>query len=198
MSADIELLADFRVVLDAMPDIASLVTPDGLLLYMNRVGREYFGPDANLLQDGWYDVVAPSERERAARHWPRPGRETRAWDAEFTLRRHDGEFRRAMVRSRAVLGDSVEPVAWVVTTNDVEDERRMGDELRRRALDMGLVLAVADDAARLERVRLAALVRQSAIEPLEAVVQRLRGDRAQDGELVAQSVAAIREALEGA
>ncbi|MDP1846676.1 MAG: PAS domain-containing protein [Solirubrobacteraceae bacterium] len=194
----IEPLADFRLVLDAMPDIACVLTPDGLLLYMNRVGREYFGPDASLRQDGWYDVVVPSERERAATHWPRPGSETRAWDAEFTLCRHDGEFRRAMVRARPVLGDSGRPAVWLVTTTDVEDERRLGDELRRRAMDMGLVLAVADDAARLERTRLAALLRQTAIEPLEAAVQRLRGDRAQDSELVAQSVAAIREALEGA
>ncbi len=197
MSTDLEPLADFRVVLDAMPDIASVVTPDGLLLYLNNVGREYFGPGADLVQDDWYDFVKPSERERAAAFWPRPG-ETRAWDAEFTLRRHDGEFRRVMVRARAVVGGSGRPVAWVGTTTDVEDERRLGDELRRRALDIGLVLALADDAARLERARLAALVRQTAIEPLEAAVQRLRGDRPQDSELVAQSVAAIRVALDGA
>jgi PAS domain S-box-containing protein len=191
-------LADFRVVLDAMPDIASVATPDGLLLYMNRAGREYFGPGVDLLQHGWYDVVEPSEHERAAAHWPRPGSEMRAWDAEFTLRRHDGEFRRAMVRSRAVLGATGRPVAWLVTTTDVEDERRMADELRRRALDMGLVLGLADDAARLERTRLAALVRQTAVEPLEAVVQRLRRDHAQHSELVAQSLAAIRQAFERA
>jgi hypothetical protein len=103
-----------------------------------------------------------------------------------------------MVRSRAVLGDSGRPAAWVVTTTDVEDERRLADELRRRAMDMGLVLALADDAARLERARLAALVRQTAIEPLEVAVQRLRLDHAQDSEVVARSLAVIREALEGA
>lgn len=61
---------------------------------------------------------------------------------------------------------------------------------------MGLVLALADDSARLERARLATLLRQPAIEPLEAAVQRLRGEHAQESELVAQSLAAIREALE--
>ena len=198
MSPDLEPLADFRVVLDAMPDIACVLTPDGLLLYMNRAGREYYGPDADVLQDGWYDVLEPSERGRAAAKWPGSDSDVLSWDAEFTLRRHDGEFRRAMVRARAVLGDAGKPVAWVVTTTDVEDERRLGDELRRRAMDMGLVLALADDAARLERTRLAALVRQTAIEPLEATVERLRGDHAQDSELVARSLAAIREALEGA
>lgn len=198
MSADIEPLADFRVVLDAMPDMAAVLTPDGLLIYMNHAGREFFGPEADLLQDGWYDILEPSERERAAANWPKPDGEMRAWDAEFRLRRHDGEFRRAMVRSRAVVGDSGGPVAWVVSTIDVEDERRLGDELRRRAMDMGLVLALADDAARLERARLAAHVRQTAIEPLEAAAQRLRGDHPQDSELIAQSLAAIREALEGA
>lgn len=198
MSPDLEPLADFRVVLDALPDMTAVLTPDGLLIYMNRAGREYFGPDADLLQDGWYDILEPSERERAAANWPKPDSEMSAWDAEFTLRRHDGEFRRAMVRSRAIVGDSGRPVAWVVSTIDVEDERRLGDELRRRAMEMGLVLALADDAAGLERARLAALVRQTAIEPLEAAVQRLRGDHPQESELVAQSVAAIRDALERA
>lgn len=198
MSADVERLADFRVVLDAMPDIAWVLTPDGRLLYLNRVGREYFGPGADVVQDDWYDFVKPSDRERAAAHWPRPGSDTRAWDAEFTLRRHDGEFRRVMVRARAVVGDSGQPVAWVGTTTDVEDERRLGDELRRRAMDMGLVLALADDAARLERARLAALTRQTAIEPLEAAVRRLRADHPQESALVARSLAAIRAALEDA
>lgn len=196
MSAGIEPLADFRVVLDAMPDIAAVLTPDGLLVYVNHVGREYFGADADLLRDGWYDILEPSDRERAAAYWPGPHSETHGWDTEFTLRRHDGEYRRAMVRARAVLGESGRAIAWVVITTDVEDERRLGDELRRRAMDMGLVLALADDAARLERARLAALVRQTAIEPLEAVVPRLRGDHPQDSELVAQSLAALREALE--
>ena len=198
MSPGIEPLADFRVVLDAMPDIACVMTPDGLLVYINHAGREYFGSGADLVQDGWYEFVEPSERERAAAKWPGPRSETRGWDAEFTLRRHDGEFRRAMVRSRAVLGNAGTPVAWVVTCTDVEDERRMGDELRRRALDMGLVLALADDAARLERVRLATLLRQTAIEPLEGAIERLHGEHAHGSEMVAQSLAAIREALEDA
>lgn len=61
-----------------------------------------------------------------------------------------------------------------------------------------MVLAVADDAARLERVCLATVLRQTAIGPLEAAVQRLRGEHAQESELAAQSLAAIREDLERA
>ena len=153
--------------------------------------REYWGPEG-LHDETWIDVVHPGDRDRALADWPVP-----AMEAEYRLRRNDGEWRRALVRARALLGDDGTLLAWVGTTTDVEDERRMGDEFRRQALDIGLVLAAAGDAGERERARLAEVLRETALEPLETAARRLAlEDQAALSDLVARSLDALRAAFE--
>jgi PAS domain S-box-containing protein len=192
VSPEPEPLGDLRLALDALPALMWIYTPDRQrLVYANRAMREYWGPEG-LHDETWSDVVHPGDRDRALADWPVP-----AMDAEYRLRRNDGEWRRALVRARALLDDDGTLLAWVGTTTDVEDERRMGDEFRRQALDIGLVLAAADDAAERERSRLAKVIRQTALEPLETAARRLAlDDQAELRDLVAASLEALRDALE--
>jgi PAS domain S-box-containing protein len=191
VTAEAGPLGDLRRALDALPALAWIYTPDRRLLYANRAMREYFGPEG-LDDEAWIDVVHPGDRDRASAEWHAP-----AIDAEYRLRRRDGEWRRALVRARALRGDDGALLAWIGTTTDVEDERRMGDEFRRQALDIGLVLAAAGDAAERERARLAKVVRDTALEPLETAARRLAlEDHAELSELVAGSLEALRDALE--
>ena len=191
MIPDAELLGDLRHALDALPALAWMLSADRRLLYANRATRAYFGPGA-LQGEYWLDVVEQGERDRAAGNWPAPD-----WDAEYRVRRGDGECRRVLVRARALLGDDGTLLGWIGTTTDVEDERRMADEFRRQALDIGLVLAAAGDAAERERARLAKAVRETALEPLETVARRLalEGD-AELSDVVAGSLKALRDAFD--
>ena len=191
MTPEAELLGDPRRALDALPALAWMLSADRRLVYANRATRAYFGPDA-LQGEYWLDVVEPGERERAAGAWPGSD-----WDAEYRVRRGDGELRRVLVRARALRGDDDTLLAWVGTTTDVEDERRMDDEFRRRALDIGLVLAAADDAAERERARLAGAMRDTVIAPLETIARRLALEgHAEQSVAVAGSLEALRDALE--
>jgi hypothetical protein len=191
VSAEAEALGDLRRALDALPALTWMYTPDHRLLYANRAMREYWAGEGND-DDAWIEIVHPGDRDRAKAQWPAPG-----MDAEYRLRRRDGEWRRALVRARALQGDDGTLLAWIGTTTDVEDERRMGDQFRRQALDIGLVLAAAGDAAERERARLAKVVRETALEPLETVARRLAlENHAELSDLVAQSLEALREALD--
>lgn len=193
MTAEAEPLGDLRLALDALPALMWIYTPDRRLLYANRAMREYFGPEG-LDDEAWVNLVHPGDRDRAKAKWPVP-----AMDAEYRLRRSDGEWRRALVRARALRGDDGTLLAWIGTTTDVEDERRMGDEFRRQALDIGLVLAAAGDAAERERARLAKVMRKTALEPLETAARRLAlKDDAELRDLVAGSLQALRDALDAA
>jgi hypothetical protein len=191
MIPEAELLGDLRLALDALPALTWIYTPDRRLLYANRAMREYWGPEG-LDDEAWVDIVHPGDRARATATWSVP-----AMDAEYRLRRSDGQWRRALVRARALCGDDGALLAWIGTTTDVEDERRMGDEFRRQALDIGLVVAAAGDAAERERARLAKVVRETALGPLETAARRLvLEDRAELSDLVAGSLKALRDALE--
>ncbi len=77
------------------------------------------------------------------------------------------------VTSRAVRDPSGALVGWVGTFTDVEDERASADALRRNAVDMGLLLAEANDAARRERLRLSAAAGDSVMLPLEQATRDL-------------------------
>jgi PAS domain S-box-containing protein len=179
-----DLFADLR------PALIWILSADRRLRYANRATREYFGSEP-LDGEAWLNIVDPGDRDRATANWPGP-----AWDAEYRVRRGDGELRRVLVRGRALRDDDETVLAWVGTTTDVEDERRMGDELRRQALDIGLVLATANEAAKRERARLAKLVRKTALEPLETAARRLAQEgHAELGPVVAASLEALRDAL---
>jgi PAS domain S-box-containing protein len=191
MIPDAQLLGDLRLALDALPALTWIYTPDRRLLYANRAMREYWGPEG-LDDDAWIDIVHPGDRDRAKAKWHEP-----EVDAEYRLRRSDGEWRRALVRARALHGEDGALLWWIGTTTDVEDERRMGDEFRRQALDIGLVLAAAGDAAERERARLAKVVRETALGPLETAARRLAlEDHAELSDLVVRSLQAVRDALE--
>jgi len=190
VTPDSDLLGDLRRALDALPALAWMLAADRRLLYANLAMRRYYGPEV-LEDDDWLDIVHPSDHDRALANWPQPD-----WESEYRVRRVDGEWRRVLVRARALHGDDGTMLGWVGTTTDVEDERRMGDELRRQALDIGLVLAAAGDAAARERARLAKVIRETALAPLETVARRLAlEDRAELSELVAGSLKALRDAL---
>lgn len=197
MSAGREPSSDLRAVIDSLPVIVWMLAPDGRLVYVNRAGREYVGVDHDGTGEGWADVVHPDDRARAASGWPGPQSAPEGWEAEFRLRRHDGQFRRALVRARPVRDEAGVVSRWVGTVTDVEDERRMGDELRRQALDIGLVLAAAVDAADHERRRLARQLRAPALEPLEAAARSLQeAGHAEESAAVMRAVKALRDALE--
>ena len=201
MSVQPEPTAELRAVVDAWPVNAWMMDAADGRVYMNRTMREYFGFDVArgswLVVDDWLSVLDPRDHERAMVTWRERQASPEGWDAEFRACRHDGEWRRVLVRARPVRDDAGVMVRWVGTTTDVEDERRLGDELCRRALDSGLVLAAADDAAKHERGRLATQLRTTALDPLEAIAHRLqRAGHTEESSAIARALEALRDALE--
>ena len=203
MSVHPEPTAELRAVVDAWPVNAWMMDAADGRVYMNRTMREYFGFDVDITHSSWLDVddwrsvLDPRDHERAMVTWRERQTAPEGWDAEFRARRHDGVWRRHLVRARPVRDDAGVLVRWVGTSTDVEDERRLGDELCRRALDTGLVLAAADDAAKHERGRLAMQLRTTALDPLEATAQRLqRAGHSEESSAIVRALQAIRDALE--
>lgn len=161
-------------ILELVPTIVWAIAPDATLSYMNAFGRRYLGfGRGSLDQTSLLDCVEPSERDRAEDEWSRRTDETDGWSSEFRIRAAGEEPRRMAVTSRAVRDPSGALVGWVGTFTDVEDERASADALRRNAVDMGLLLAEANDAARRERLRLSAAAGDSVMLPLEQATRDL-------------------------
>jgi len=193
MSREQESIADFRAILELTPEIVGLTRPDGELVYLNQAGREFYGAGVDLLTEGWSAVGESWDSERPTALWLGRFAETDSWEAEFRQRRHDGEFRRMMFRARAMRDPSGGLRGWVVSCTDVEDQRRMGDALRRQAIDSGLLLAAVDEAAGRERIRLFTAASMTVLLPLSETARRLREPGTGDADLGAVVEAALIE-----
>jgi PAS domain S-box-containing protein len=193
MSREQEPTEDFHAILELAPEIVALTRPDGDLVYLNQAGRDFYGAGVDLLVDGWSAVGESPDSERPTALWLRRFAEADSWDAEFRQRRRDGEPRRMMFRARAMRDGSGTLRGWVLSCTDVEDQRRVGDALRRQAIDSGLLLAAVDEAASRERIRIFTAAALTVLAPLSETVRRLREPGSADPDLGAVVEAALAE-----
>ncbi len=88
------------------------------------------------LGTGWFDVIHPEDRSRAAERWARSVETGEFYAAEFRVLRVDGEYRRTRSRAMAARGEDGTIRRWYGTTEDIEDESRSEDA--RRAAEEAL------------------------------------------------------------
>jgi PAS domain S-box-containing protein len=165
----------FRSMLEALPQMAFVIRPDGEAVYYNRQFRDYVGAvgpglaDRNALLDP-EDLPKLMHARRTA---AAAGVE---YIIEARLRRHDGVYRWHRVQNRPMhSGDRV--VYWLGTAVDIDDMRHANELLEQR---------VAERTAELETAnrRLAAQ-----IEEREAAEAQLR--QAQRVEAIGQLTAGV-------
>ncbi len=166
----------FRSMLEALPQIAFVIGPDGEAIYYNRQFRDYAGApigpglaDRNALLDP-ADLPKLIEVRRAA---AAAGTE---YNVEARMRRHDGVYRWHRIQNRPMFSND-RVTHWLGTAVDVDDMRHANELLEQR---------VAERTAELESAnrRLAAQ-----IEEREAAEERFR--QAQRIEAIGQLTAGI-------
>jgi PAS domain S-box-containing protein len=123
--------ADLREIAESIPHIAWMADPDSSAAYFNRQACEYAGfpPDATYGWD-WLYLVHPADAERAQRGWADATRAESLFELECRIRRADGNFRWHSVRSLPMRGDSGQLVKWISTATDIDDQKRLEDQLR--------------------------------------------------------------------
>jgi PAS domain S-box-containing protein len=166
----------FRSMLEALPQIAFVIAPDGQAVYYNRQFRDYVGypigpgvADRNALLHS-EDLPRLMETRRAATE---AGVE---YIVEARMRRHDGLYRWHRIQNRPMhSGDCI--AYWLGTAVDIDDIRHANERLEQ---------AVTERTAELESAnrRLA-----TQIEEREAAEAQLR--QAQRIEAIGQLTAGI-------
>ena len=140
----------FRFLSDSIPQQVWTARPDGALDYVNRQVTEYFArPAAEIIGQGWQQVVHPDDLPECGRRWAHSLATGEPYEVEFRLRRAaDGQYRwhigRAAALRHAVDGRIVK---WFGTNTDVTELKDAEAALREGESRYRLISDATNDGA---------------------------------------------------
>ena len=116
----------YQVLLEAIPQMVWMVSPDGRLEYANRRWFEYTGLDLDQAHHiGWDRLLHPDDRERTRTAWEEAARSGSVFEIEHRIRRRtDGSHRWHLVRAVPMRGAAGEITNWFGTCTEIEDQKR--------------------------------------------------------------------------
>lgn len=129
--------ARLRQLADSMPQIVWTARPDGYLDYFNERWYEFTGFARDKFGDEVWDAAHPEEIERCHRAWYRCVKSGEPFRIECRFRdRHENRWRWFMGRALAYRDASGAIVKWFGTFTDIDEQKRVEDELRRANQDL--------------------------------------------------------------
>lgn len=129
----------FRLIVDGMPALVTLMTPTGELEQVNRRVEEYFGAtEAELKSWKVGETIHPDDRAQCLRTWRRSIETGEPCDFEARRRRADGVYRRFQMRGLPLRDADGRILVWYILHTDIEDQRRAEELLagEKRLLEL--------------------------------------------------------------
>ena len=96
---------------------------------------------------GWADALHPEDRQRAVASWAKALETGSLYEAEYRIRRKDGEYRTVAARAVPVLETDGRVREWVGSCSDITERQRAEEEIRQ--LNASLERRVAERTAEL-------------------------------------------------
>jgi PAS domain S-box-containing protein len=121
----------FRELANAMPQIVWSSTADGSHDYWNRQAADRLGcPHLQLLGSRWMDCIHPDDRPAVADAWAAAINSVRPYESEHRLKMADSHYRWHLARGLPSFDTAGRVTRWFGTCTDIDDQRRMVDQLR--------------------------------------------------------------------
>ncbi|HEX8796119.1 MAG TPA: ATP-binding protein [Polyangiaceae bacterium] len=122
--------AQFRNLADAIPHVVLVSSPAGDVEYVSRCWELWTGRSADAARGrGWLEAVPDGEGARIAELWNAGIAAGKEFAFEARVRGADGAARWRAVRMLPERNDDGRVARWLGTLTDIEDARRLRDEL---------------------------------------------------------------------
>jgi PAS domain S-box-containing protein len=130
--------ARFRQLADTMPQIVWTANPDGSVDYYNERWYEYTGFTRDQFGDGsWEPILHPEDLPRWRNTWHCAVTAGTAHNIEYRFRDgHENRWRWFMGRAVPVRDAGGSIVKWFGTCTDIDEQKRVQDDLRRANEDL--------------------------------------------------------------
>jgi PAS domain S-box-containing protein len=136
---------ELQLIIDTIPVLVLRHRADGIIDFVNEVGRTYSGLTTTRWTSRTSRITHPDDVPQLEAAWDVALRTGEAFESEVRLRRADGEYRWFATR-RVPLRRNGEVIAWYAATYDIEDRKRAESELiesERRLREAQMELAHA-------------------------------------------------------
>jgi len=134
----------WRTMTETLPNLVWTALRDGKCDWLSSQWHIYTGlPEKELVGFLWLErVIHPEDRERAIVQWNRAVESGNAYDVEYRIRRHDGEYRWFKTRGVPIPNEQGRAFSWVGTCTDIHDVKQAEAALQRVAS----IVESSDDA----------------------------------------------------
>ena len=169
-----EAAEGFRLLADYAPVMIWVAGPDRRCVYFNRPWHDFTGRSAeDELGAGWIDGVHPDDRDKLLEAWRRGFAAARPFEAEFRLRRADGEYR-WLVGKAVPLFEDGKLRGYAGSCLDITDERnaRESAEAATHARDQFLAIVSHELRSPLNGIKSWTHVLENQLRDAEPTVQR--------------------------
>jgi len=121
----------FRMLANAIPQLAWIARTDGWIFWYNERWYEYTGTTAEQMEGwGWQRVHDPGVLPHVLEQWRESIATGRPFDMVFPLRGADGVFRSFLTRVMPMLDASGRVTQWFGTNTDISDQKRLEGEIK--------------------------------------------------------------------
>lgn len=132
---------ELRVLVDAIPAMLTICSPNGEVEYVNKPALDLIGERLEVFKNlGWKAIIHPDDADDLADRWMAAVRAGEPLDAEYRQRHADGAYRWWHIRVNPLRNESRDIVRWYGVITDIDDRKRMEDALRASERSLRLMV----------------------------------------------------------
>lgn len=120
-----------RLVVDTIPALVRRSTPEGIPDFLNQTALDYTGLALDQAETGWPRAFHPEDKKGMLQKWSAIRASGVPGELEARLRRYDGDYRWFLFRAVPLRDESGNIAKWYGSSTDIEDRKRVEEELRR-------------------------------------------------------------------
>ena len=121
---------ELRIQAESLPQQIWTAQPDGTVDFYNHRTAAYLGESVEKNgAAGWLEFVHPDDRAPMQERWESAIASQRYYEAEFRLRRYDGQYRWFLGQAQARRAPGGQVLKWYGTHTDVHQQRQLQEQV---------------------------------------------------------------------